>query len=125
MLENLEGRFTAALHIDEADHPAARVLLPILETKAGRILVNDFGTGVEVAHAKVHGGPSPATADDRSTSVGSVAIDRFLRPMCYEDLPATLLPSALGEDNPLGLRRRLDGTLTPPASDRDGAGTGR
>jgi NADP-dependent aldehyde dehydrogenase len=111
MVENLEGQLTAALHIDEADHEAARAFVPTLERKAGRILVNGFGTGVEVAHAMVHGGPYPSTSDGRSTSVGSLAIFRFLRPVCYQDMPAALLPDPLKDDNPYGLVRRIDGKL--------------
>jgi NADP-dependent aldehyde dehydrogenase len=95
LLEELEGQLSAALHLAPEDHPAARVLLPILERKAGRILVNGFGTGVEVCRAMVHGGPYPATSDGRSTSVGTLAIARFLRPVCYQDLPPELLPAAL------------------------------
>jgi alpha-ketoglutaric semialdehyde dehydrogenase len=110
-LEQLEGQLTAALHIDPDDYPAARALIPLLERKVGRILVNGFGTGVEVAHAMVHGGPFPATSDGRTTSVGSLAIARFLRPVCYQDLPESLLPDALRDANPLGLRRRRDGQL--------------
>jgi NADP-dependent aldehyde dehydrogenase len=112
VLESLEGQLTAALHIDEADHPAARTLLRLLERKAGRILVNGFGTGVEVAHAMVHGGPYPATSDGRSTSVGTLAIRRFLRPVCYQDLPDDLLPASLARANPLGLARLVDGVPT-------------
>ena len=89
-------------------------MLPALETKVGRILVNGFGTGVEVAHAMVHGGPYPATSDGRTTSVGSLAIVRFLRPVSYQDLPDALLPEALKEGNPLKLWRRLDGKLQAP-----------
>lgn len=114
VLANLEGQLTAALHIDEPDYPAARELLPLLESKAGRILVNGFGTGVEVSHAMVHGGPYPSTSDGRSTSVGSLAIYRFLRPVSYQDFPEALLPQALKDENPLGLWRRLDGTLRQP-----------
>jgi hypothetical protein len=80
-------------------------LLPVLERKAGRILFNGFPTGVEVSHAMVHGGPFPATSDSRSTSVGAGAIDRFLRPVSYQDLPAWLLPEALQDANPLALAR--------------------
>jgi NADP-dependent aldehyde dehydrogenase len=111
--ERLEGQLTAALHMVDGtdDVEAARALLPTLERKAGRILVNGFGTGVEVAHAMVHGGPFPATADGRSTSVGTAAIYRFLRPVCYQNLPQSLLPSALRDDNPLGIWRRRDGAL--------------
>ena len=111
LVEQLEGQLTAALHIDEADHDDARRFLPALERRTGRILVNGFGTGVEVGHAMVHGGPFPSTADGRSTSVGSLAIDRFLRPVSYQDLPEGLLPDALKTANPLGLNRRLDGKL--------------
>ena len=107
--EHLEGQLTATLHIDDQDLLQARALLPVLERKAGRLLVNGWPTGVEVCDAMVHGGPFPATSDARSTSVGTAAIHRFLRPVCYQDFPDTLLPNALQQDNPLGLRRLLDG----------------
>lgn len=109
--ENLEGQLTIALHLAQGDHAAAADLLPLLEEKAGRLLVNGFGTGVEVAHAMVHGGPFPATSDSRSTSVGTLAITRFLRPVSYQDLPADLLPPALKDENPLGVPRRVDGKV--------------
>jgi alpha-ketoglutaric semialdehyde dehydrogenase len=109
VLEHLEGQLTASLHLATADHAAARDLLPLLERRVGRILVDGFGTGVEVAHAMVHGGPYPATSDGRTTSVGSLAIDRFLRPVSYQDVPDALLPAALRAANPLGLPRRIDG----------------
>ena len=111
ILESLEGQLTAALHISQGDHPAVRRLLPLLERKAGRILVNGFGTGVEVAHAMVHGGPYPSTSDGRSTSVGTLAIARFLRPVCYQDLPGDLLPEELKDGNPLKVWRLVDGKL--------------
>jgi NADP-dependent aldehyde dehydrogenase len=114
VLEGLEGQLTAAVHIADSDLPAAQRLLPLLEKKAGRILINGFGTGVEVAHAMVHGGPYPSTSDGRSTSVGSLAIRRFLRPVCYQDMPAALLPPELQDGNPLGLWRRVDGALVTP-----------
>lgn len=85
--------------------------MPALERKVGRLLVNGSPTGVEVGHAMVHGGPWPSASDSRSTSVGSLAIQRFLRPVCYQDLPAALLPEALRDGNPLGLWRRVDGVL--------------
>lgn len=94
-LEQLEGQLTIAIHLGAGDDEHAAQLMPLLEEKAGRVLVNGFGTGVEVAHAMVHGGPYPATSDGRSTSVGSLAIARFLRPVCYQDMPASLLPSEL------------------------------
>lgn len=108
--EHLEGQLTATLHLDASDHADARQLLPVLERKAGRILVNGFPTGVEVSYAMVHGGPFPATSGGRTTSVGALAIDRFLRPVCYQDMPADLLPTALQDGNPLGLSRLIDGT---------------
>jgi 2,5-dioxopentanoate dehydrogenase len=83
--------------------------LPLLEERAGRVLANGWPTGVEVGQAMVHGGPFPATSDPRSTSVGTLAIRRFLRPVCYQDLPDDLLPEALKAANPLGLRRLVDG----------------
>jgi NADP-dependent aldehyde dehydrogenase len=111
--ERLEGQLTAALHLIDGtdDVEAARTLLPTLERKAGRILANGFGTGVEVSHAMVHGGPFPATADGRSTSVGTGAIFRFLRPVCYQNLPQSLLPAVLRDDNPREIWRRRDGAL--------------
>ncbi len=109
--ERLEGQLTATLQMDPDDTAAVRPLMPVLERKAGRILANGWPTGVEVCHAMVHGGPFPATSDSRSTSVGTLAIRRFLRPVCYQDIPTTLLPEALRDDNPLALWRRVDGTL--------------
>jgi NADP-dependent aldehyde dehydrogenase len=105
----MEGQLTAALHVAEADHEEARRLIPILERKVGRILFDGFGTGVEVGHAMVHGGPFPATSDARTTSVGSLAIDRWLRPVSYQDMPDGLLPAELRRDNPLGVERSLLG----------------
>lgn len=105
----LEGQLTATMHLVESDHALARQLLPVLERKAGRILVNGFPTGVEVSYAMVHGGPSPATSDNRFTSVGAMAIERFLRPVCYQDLPVALLPDALQDTNPLHVERLIDG----------------
>ncbi|AUH50692.1 aldehyde dehydrogenase (NADP(+)) [Chromobacterium sp. ATCC 53434] len=107
--EQLEGQLTATLQLDEADLDLAHALLPTLERKAGRILVNGWPTGVEVCDAIVHGGPFPATSDARATSVGTAAIQRFLRPVCYQDFPDALLPPALQQANPLALRRLLDG----------------
>lgn len=109
--EHLEGQLTATLHLTEADHAAAAPLLPVLERRAGRILAGGWPTGVEVGHAMVHGGPFPATSDSRTTSVGTLAIDRFLRPVAYQDIPDELLPEPLRADNPWQLTRRLDGRL--------------
>ncbi|SNY97728.1 aldehyde dehydrogenase (NADP(+)) [Halomonas sp. hl-4] len=107
--EQLEGQLTVTLQMDDADIDAAKALLPTLERKAGRILANGWPTGVEVCHAMVHGGPYPSTSDSRTTSVGSAAIKRFLRPVCYQSLPAALLPEVLQEDNPLKVSRLMDG----------------
>lgn len=112
--EHLEGQLTATLHIDAGDHADAQRLLPTLERKAGRILVNGFPTGVEVCHAMVHGGPFPSTSNAMFTSVGAEAIERFLRPVCYQDLPDELLPAELQASNPLGLWRTVDGSLQQP-----------
>lgn len=94
-LDAAEGQLTATIQLDADDEGEAARLVPVLERKAGRILVNGWPTGVEVSHAMVHGGPFPATSDGRSTSVGTLAIDRFLRLVCYQDLPAALLPPEL------------------------------
>ena len=109
MAERMEGQLTATLQIDGPDHAEAKAMLPVLERRVGRILVNGFPTGVEVGHAMVHGGPFPATSDSRTTSVGSLAIARFLRPVCYQDMPDALLPEALRDANPLGIPRMLEG----------------
>ena len=111
LAEKLEGQLTVTLQIDSADHADAKRLIPVLERKAGRILANGFPTGVEVCHAMVHGGPFPSTSNAMFTSVGASAIDRFLRPVCYQDLPDVLLPQAVQQANPLGLSRVVDGAL--------------
>ncbi|WP_454763203.1 aldehyde dehydrogenase (NADP(+)) [Cupriavidus campinensis] len=105
----LEGQLTATVQADAGDHALAARLLPLLERKAGRVLFNGYPTGVEVSFAMVHGGPFPATSDTRTTSVGATAIDRFLRPVCYQNVPAALLPAAVQDGNPLGLWRLKDG----------------
>jgi NADP-dependent aldehyde dehydrogenase len=109
VLQKLEGQLTATLQIDQADYALAKSLLPVLERKVGRVLVNGWPTGVEVAPAMVHGGPYPATSDGRTTSVGTLAIERFLRPVCYQDLPDELLPEELRDLESLRFRRMMDG----------------
>ena len=109
ILERFEGQLTATLHMQAADQELAQELLPTLERKAGRIIVNSWPTGVEVCHAMVHGGPFPATADGRSTSVGTLAIDRFLRPVCYQGFPDALLPAELRATGLPGWPHRFDG----------------
>jgi alpha-ketoglutaric semialdehyde dehydrogenase len=114
-IAGLEGQLTATLQLTDADSADAARLLPVLSRKVGRILTNGWPTGVEVTHAMVHGGPFPSTADGRSTSVGTLAMMRFLRPVCYQDVPDALLPAALQASNPLGLNRRIDGKLVVAA----------
>lgn len=109
--EHVEGQLTAAVHATADDRQLAARLMPVLERKVGRILFNGFGTGVEVSHAMVHGGPYPSTSDSRSTSVGAGAIDRFLRPVCYQDVPSYLLPESLTDENPQKLPRVVNGDL--------------
>ena len=88
----LDGQLTITLHMDDADVKAARVLMPVLERKAGRLLANGFPTGVEVVDSMVHGGPYPASTNFGATSVGTLSIRRFLRPVSYQNLPEALLP---------------------------------
>lgn len=92
---SLRGQLTATLQMDEGDTEAARAFVPVLERKAGRVLVNGFPTGVEVADAMVHGGPYPASTNFGATSVGTLSIRRFLRPVCYQNMPDELLPGDL------------------------------
>lgn len=111
----LEGQLTATVHAAEDDEEDLRLaggLLRSLEDKVGRIVFNGWPTGVDVGHAMVHGGPFPATSDSRSTSVGTLAIDRFLRPVAYQNVPAGLLPAPVDTQNSLGLWRQVNGELT-------------
>ena len=114
-LQGLRGQLTATLIGEAEDFEAFAWLVPLLEEKVGRILVNGYPTGVEVCDAMVHGGPYPATSDARGTSVGTLAIDRFLRPVCYQNYPQALLPEALRDTNPLGLRRLVNGKWSEAA----------
>ena len=91
----LEGQLTVTLQLDEGDRDLAAQLLPVLEEKAGRLLCNGFPTGVEVSAAMMHGGPYPASTDIRATSVGTLAIVRWLRPVSYQNFPRSLLPAEL------------------------------
>lgn len=106
---HLDGQLTATVHGTPADLEQAAELLAILATKAGRLIVNGYPTGVEVGHAMQHGGPWPATSDPRFTSVGAAALERFIRPVCYQDVPDGMLPAALQNANPLGIVRLVDG----------------
>ncbi len=109
VIASLEGQLTATIQLDAEDEVAAARILPLLAGKAGRVLANGWPTGVEVTHAMVHGGPFPATSDGRTTSVGTLALTRFLRPVSYQDIPDGLLPPALQAANPWNLPRRVDG----------------
>jgi NADP-dependent aldehyde dehydrogenase len=114
LLNALEGQLTASFHGTEGDFAGAAELLAAAERRAGRLIYNGFPTGLEVCPAIVHGGPVPATSDGRSTSVGTGAILRWLRPVCWQDCPDVLLPDALTEANPLGLHRLVDGVRRAP-----------
>ncbi|MDI2027525.1 aldehyde dehydrogenase (NADP(+)) [Saccharopolyspora sp. TS4A08] len=105
--EAFEGNLTAAVHADDADTDFVATLLPLLRDRAGRVLFNGWPTGVAVSPAMQHGGPYPATTDARFTSVGTAALDRFLRPVTYQNVPAALLPPALRDDNPWNLPRAV------------------
>lgn len=110
--ETLEGHLTATIHGTDEDLREAADLIAVLEQKVGRIVFNGFPTGVEVSHAMVHGGPYPATSDARFTSVGTQAILRFARPVCFQNFLDQALPQELRRANPLGIWRMLDGRLT-------------
>lgn len=93
--KSLEGQLTCTLHMDTGDTEIGQQLMPVLERKAGRVLANGFPTGVEVCDSMVHGGPYPASTNFGATSVGTLAIRRFLRPVCYQNMPVDLLPGDL------------------------------
>ncbi len=111
----LEGHLTATIHGTEQDLREFADLIAILEHKVGRLVFNGFPTGVEVCHAMVHGGPYPSTSDGRSTSVGTRAIFRFTRQVCYQGFPDEGLPTELKNENPLGIWRMVDGQMTQEA----------
>ncbi|HMF53343.1 MAG TPA: aldehyde dehydrogenase family protein, partial [Edaphobacter sp.] len=110
--EKLHGHLTATIHGTEEDIAKAGDLIRVLATKVGRVLFNGYPTGVEVCHAMVHGGPYPATSDSRTTSVGTRAIARFARPVCYQDCPDGSLPEELRRANPLRIMRLVNGNLS-------------
>jgi alpha-ketoglutaric semialdehyde dehydrogenase len=109
--ESIEGQLTATIHADATETEDVRRLLPVLERRVGRILYNGWPTGVEVNHSMVHGGPFPSTSDSRTTSVGTLAISRFLRPVAYQNLPDELLPAPLADANPWNEVRSIDGRI--------------
>lgn len=107
--ENLQGHLTATLYGTEEDLENYSDLISVLQRKVGRLIFNGFPTGVEVNHAMVHGGPFPATTDSRTTSVGTLAINRFARPVCFQNFPGKQLPDELKDENPLGIWRLING----------------
>lgn len=115
LLPELHGHLTASLFAEQDELSDCLPLIEALETRVGRIIFNDYPTGVEVCDAMVHGGPYPATSDNRTTSVGSLAMDRFLRPVCYQGYPDCLLPTPLKNANPQGIVRLVNGKLTGAA----------
>lgn len=112
---NMHGQLTATLLAEPSEVPAYRDLIESLEERVGRLLINGYPTGVEVCDSMVHGGPYPATSDARGTSVGTAALERFQRPVCYQNYPDALLPPALQNANPLNLLRLVDGENTRAA----------
>ncbi|TPV92695.1 MAG: aldehyde dehydrogenase (NADP(+)) [Myxococcales bacterium FL481] len=111
----LEGQLTATIHADADEWPGHAELVTELSARVGRLIANGFPTGVEVCSSMVHGGPYPASSAAGSTSVGTRAIYRFCRQLCYQDLPDAALPPELRDENPLGLWRLVDGKVTRDA----------
>jgi NADP-dependent aldehyde dehydrogenase len=112
VLRSLGGQLTASV-FGETDEIAASGLLDIFQQLAGRVIVNGVPTGVAVGSAMQHGGPWPASSDSRFTAVGTAALQRFIRPVCFQNVPDPLLPPALQQDNPLGIARLVDGAMVP------------
>lgn len=108
----LEGHLTATIHGTPQDLREFAGLADLLQQKVGRLIFNGFPTGVEVCPSMQHGGPYPATTDPRSTSVGTAAIERFARPVCWQNFPQEALPPELQDNNPRGIWRLVDGKLT-------------
>jgi NADP-dependent aldehyde dehydrogenase len=115
LAESLEGQLTASVHGAGEDLAAHAPLVRLLSRKAGRLVFDQFPTGVEVNHAMVHGGPVPATSDGRSTSVGTRAIERWSRPVAYQNCAQEALPEELQDGNPRGIWRLVDGVRTDRA----------
>jgi NADP-dependent aldehyde dehydrogenase len=112
LAEGLHGHLTATIMATPEDLEEYQDLIMILERKVGRLLINGFPTGVEVCHSMVHGGSYPATTDSKITSVGTAAIERFVRMICYQDFPENFLPQELKNNNPLNIWRMVNGNLT-------------
>lgn len=114
-LNVLYGQLTGSVFGEAADLYEYKAAIALLQARVGRLIFNQVPTGVEVCHAMVHGGPFPATTDSRSTSVGAESIRRFLRPVCWQNCPAELLPAALQNHNPLNIMRKINGNYTRDA----------
>lgn len=112
VLESMEGQLTATVHATDADREALAPIINAITQKVGRLIFGGYPTGVEVCHSMQHGGPFPATTDGRSTSVGTGAIYRFVRPVAFQDFPDQLLPDALKNENSLNILRLVDGNWT-------------
>lgn len=115
--DRLAGQLSGTIHCSEDELKSYAELVDLLTLKVGRVVINGFPTGVEVCPSMFHGGPFPASTDARFTSVGTAAIRRFLRAVCYQNYPPALLPAALQNDNPLKLMRTVNGRLTPEPID--------
>ena len=114
-VDALEGNLTGTVHAEEGELESISDLLHQLREKAGRVIWNGFPTGVAVVPAMHHGGPYPATTAPGTTSVGTNAIYRFMRPIAFQNVPDALLPDALKDANPLGISRLVDGVNTAGA----------
>jgi NADP-dependent aldehyde dehydrogenase len=112
VVRRMEGSLTATVHGTPEDLRTYRGVIRLLEEKAGRILINGYPTGVEVCAAMHHGGPYPATSDSKFTSVGTAAILRFARPVCYQNFPQELLPAELRDENDRKIWRLVDGKFS-------------
>ena len=112
VIHTLHGQLTGTIWMDDTDTDFAHTVMEALSERVGRLLFNGFPTGVEVTNSMVHGGPYPASTNSRTTSVGSMAIYRFLRPVSYQQTPQALLPTVLQDQNPHGFTRMINGVLT-------------
>ncbi|HEY7884481.1 MAG TPA: aldehyde dehydrogenase (NADP(+)) [Cellvibrionaceae bacterium] len=115
VLNSLRGQLTGTVHAGEGELEQYPGVVDVLRARVGRLVFNGFPTGVEVCPSMVHGGPFPAATDARFTSVGTAAIERFLRPVCFQDVPDAYLPEALKNNNPLGLTRLINGERSQKA----------
>jgi NADP-dependent aldehyde dehydrogenase len=113
--ESLEPSLTATIHATADEEEWARRLLGVVECQAGRLIVNGWPTGVAVSPAMHHGGPYPSSTAVQFSSVGGNAIERFLRPVCFQNLPDSLLPPVLQSANPWKIERRVNGSIEESA----------